>query len=116
MAIGVRESARRLGVRVPEDLSVIGIDDYVLSGVLGLTTVRQDVAAQGREAARLLLRALAEGDTDREQVVLPTELVVRDSTGPVPVGSTGSSPARSCRCSVLRRRCARGPGRRRRRR
>ncbi len=46
-----RESARKGGLRVPEDLSVIGIDDYVLSGVLGLTTVRQDVAAQGREAA-----------------------------------------------------------------
>ncbi|MBD3782175.1 MAG: LacI family DNA-binding transcriptional regulator [Micrococcales bacterium] len=85
MAIGVRESARRLGVRVPEDLSVIGIDDYVLSGVLGLTTVRQDVAAQGREAASLLLRALAGGAPVEDQVVLPTELVVRDSTGPAPV-------------------------------
>ena len=47
MAIGVRESARRLGLRVPEDLSIIGIDDFVLSGVLGLTTVRQDVAGRG---------------------------------------------------------------------
>ena len=62
MAIGVRESARRLGLRVPEDLSVIGIDDYVLSEVLGLTTVRQDVAGQGHAAADLLLRALHDDD------------------------------------------------------
>jgi DNA-binding LacI/PurR family transcriptional regulator len=84
MAIGVRESARRLGLRVPEDLSVIGIDDYSLSGVLGLTTVRQDVAGQGTAAARLLLRALTEEDDSPEQIVLPTELVVRESTGPPP--------------------------------
>ncbi|MBM6402480.1 LacI family DNA-binding transcriptional regulator [Phycicoccus sonneratiae] len=84
MAIGVRESARGLGLRVPEDFSVIGIDDYVLSGVLGLTTVRQDVAAQGRAAARLLLAALLEGDEGSDEVVMPTELVVRSSTGPVP--------------------------------
>lgn len=84
MAIGVRESARRLGLRVPEDFSVVGIDDYMLSGVLGLTTVRQDVAAQGRAAARLLLRALLEGDESADEVVMPTELVRRESTGPAP--------------------------------
>jgi len=84
MAIGVRESARRLEVRVPDDLSIIGIDDFVLSGVLGLTTVRQDVAGQGRAAAELLLRALLDDDESNETIVLPTELVVRESTGPAP--------------------------------
>jgi LacI family repressor for deo operon, udp, cdd, tsx, nupC, and nupG len=88
MAIGVRESARRLGVRVPEDLSIIGIDDYVLSGVLGLTTVRQDVAGLGTTAAELLLRALLEGEECRDEVLMPTELVVRSSTGPAPVPAT----------------------------
>ena len=57
---------------------------HTLSGVLGLTTVRQDVAGQGTAAARLLLRALTEGDDSAEQIVLPTELVVRESTGPPP--------------------------------
>ncbi|WP_245861829.1 LacI family DNA-binding transcriptional regulator [Phycicoccus duodecadis] len=86
MAIGVRESARRLDLEVPRDLSVIGIDDYVLSEVLGLTTVRQDVAEQGREASRLLLRALSDpADTSGpSDLVMPTVLVVRDSTGPAP--------------------------------
>ncbi len=84
MAIGVRESARRLGVAVPADLSIIGIDDFVLSGVLGLTTVRQDVAGQGHAAADLLLRALLDDDESNQTIVLPTELVVRESTGPAP--------------------------------
>jgi DNA-binding LacI/PurR family transcriptional regulator len=78
-------AARAEGLRIPQDLSVIGIDDHALSNVLGLTTVRQDVATQGREAAEILLRSLGvagvpEGsDTD---VVVPTELVVRSSTAP----------------------------------
>lgn len=87
MAIGVRESARRLGLDVPGELSVIGIDDYVLSEVLGLSTVRQDVAAQGRHAAALLLRALEDGHEVDAEVILPTDLVVRESTGPAPVRS-----------------------------
>ena len=87
MAIGVRESARRLGMSVPGDLSIIGIDDFLLSEVLGLTTVRQDVAGQGRAAAELLLRALLHDDEPTGEVVLPTELVVRESTGPAPVTS-----------------------------
>jgi LacI family repressor for deo operon, udp, cdd, tsx, nupC, and nupG len=84
MAIGVRESARRLGLRVPEDVSVIGIDDHALAGVLGLTTVRQDVSGQGRAAAELLLGALAGEEHPHDLVLLPTELVVRESTGPAP--------------------------------
>lgn len=100
MAIGVRESARHLGLEVPRDLSIIGIDDFMLSEVLGLTTVRQDVAGQGRAAAELLLAALLEGHERREELVMPTELVVRESTGPapgqftVPSGSESSSGSR----------------------
>jgi len=84
MAIGVRESARRVGLGVPESLSIIGIDDFVLSGVLGLSTVRQDVAGLGHAAADLLLRALLDDDESNQTLVLPTELVVRESTGPAP--------------------------------
>ncbi len=84
MAIGVRESARRMGIDVPGDLSVIGIDDYLLSAVLGLTTVRQDVAGQGHLAAELLLGALVGGELRPDQVIVPTELIVRESTGPAP--------------------------------
>lgn len=84
MAIGAMQAARAEGLRVPEDLSIIGVDDHVLSSVMGLTTVRQDVTAQGREAAEILLRALGvttEGGSSTE-VVVPTELIVRHSTAP----------------------------------
>ncbi len=81
MAIGVIASARRLGLSVPEDLSVIGIDDYSLSAVLGLTTVRQDVTAQGRLAAEVLLSTLLDNEPiEGRTLFLPTELVVRSTT------------------------------------
>ncbi len=105
MAIGVVAEARRVGLRVPEDLSVIGIDDHTLSAVLDLTTVRQDVVGQGSAAAGLLLSAVLDGAElrlTREpagddphatvgrtgshalDVLLPTELVVRRSTARAP--------------------------------
>lgn len=87
MAIGAMAAARAQGLRIPQDLSVVGIDDHALSNVLGLTTVRQDVAAQGRQAAEILLRALgvdAPGGATSDVVVVDTELVVRQSTAPPP--------------------------------
>lgn len=84
MAIGAMSAARAQGLRIPQDLSVIGVDDHALSNVLGLTTVRQDVAAQGRQAAQILLLTLGVDTTDggATEVVVPTELVVRESTAP----------------------------------
>ena len=83
IAIGVMTTARKLGLRVPEDLSIIGIDDFTLSAVLGVTTVRQDVTAQGRRAAEELLTALVDGTPMGERTVfLPTELIVRSTTAP----------------------------------
>lgn len=86
MAFGALMAASRCGVKVPEELSVIGLDDHHLSSVMGLTTVRQDVDAQGDAAAKLLLGALLEGlplSPTLDQVI-PTELVVRASTAPPP--------------------------------
>src|SRR4051812_41091266 len=58
LGIGVLAAARFRGLRVPQDLSVTGIDDQDMAAVHGLTTVAQPVAEQGRLAARLLLREL----------------------------------------------------------
>lgn len=86
MAFGVLYAAREAGVRVPEDLSVVGVDDHEMAHYVGLTTVRQPVLQQGRVAARQILQLL-EGD-DREvghvaeHVELPTELVLRSTTAP----------------------------------
>jgi DNA-binding LacI/PurR family transcriptional regulator len=83
MAFGVMSAARRHGLRVPEDVSVIGIDDHVHAEIFDLTTVRQDVEAQGRRAGQIMLDALRgrAGDVVVDDV-LDVELVVRGSTGP----------------------------------
>jgi DNA-binding LacI/PurR family transcriptional regulator len=80
MAIGVLRAARERGLRVPEDLSVIGIDDHEMADFFDLTTVAQPVHEQGRVAAQLVLGALGGEDWNPDQVVLPTELVVRRTT------------------------------------
>ncbi|WP_189045804.1 LacI family DNA-binding transcriptional regulator [Micromonospora sonchi] len=84
MAMGALTALRDAGLRVPQDVSVIGIDDHALSGVLGLSTIAQPAAEQGRLAAKMLLDPLAGrgGGTDMGTVILPTRLVVRESTAP----------------------------------
>lgn len=82
MAIGVMLAARRLGVRVPHDLSVIGVDDHELAAPLALTTIAQDVGAQGERASALLLQAIADPDRPVTEELFATELVVRGSTAP----------------------------------
>ena len=84
MALGVLAAAGRHGLRVPEDLSIVGVDDHPLAAVFGLTTVHQDVKAQAAQASALLLGQLDRGASRQqvEGVVLPTALVVRESTAP----------------------------------
>lgn len=81
MAMGVILAARDRGLRVPDDLSVIGIDGHDLGELVGLTTVSQDASGQGAQAAALLLELIAGGETEM-QVIHPTRLVVRESTAP----------------------------------
>ncbi|MFV0463252.1 MAG: LacI family DNA-binding transcriptional regulator [Nostocoides sp.] len=81
LALGFMAKAVELGLRVPGDLSVIGIDDYQNSRVFGLSTVRQDVVRQGIEAAHLLLSAMLEGAAQTDaQIVIATELIPRRTT------------------------------------
>jgi DNA-binding LacI/PurR family transcriptional regulator len=85
MAFGALRALRKAGLRVPEDVSVVGFDDHDLAEALDLTTVAQPIPDQGRLAAQLLLARLA-GDPQRPAApVLPTRLVIRGSTAPVPV-------------------------------
>ena len=85
MAFGVYEAVRRRGMRVPDDVSVIGFDDLPEARWASppLTTVRQPLAEMGLLAARTVLR-LAQGDEiESPRIELATELVVRDSTLPL---------------------------------
>ena len=83
-------AADDLGLRVPEDLSVVGFDDASFAGTYrpALTTVRQRVGDKGRAAVDVLLASLAGEPVETLRRLLPTELVVRESTGPAPVPTT----------------------------
>jgi LacI family repressor for deo operon, udp, cdd, tsx, nupC, and nupG len=82
VALGAIRTIRRAGLGVPDDISVIGIDDHPLATLTDLTTVRQHAREQGVLAADLLIRLLR-GDQDVERsITLPTELVIRGSTAP----------------------------------
>lgn len=79
MALGAMRTIRRAGLRVPEDISVIGVDDHPLAELTDLTTVRQPVKDQGIHAAHLVL-ALLRGDQAEPAQRLPTRVVVRATT------------------------------------
>ncbi len=81
-AIGVLEAARELGLRVPEDLSVIGYDDIEIAELIGLTTIRQPLGASGQRGMQLLLDRLVGGAVEPVREVLPVELVARGTTAP----------------------------------
>lgn len=82
VAIGAMIAARRLGIAVPGDLSVVGIDDHEYAEMFALTTLRQVPREQGRLAVELLQDAIENADQPPQQRVLQARLVVRSSTGP----------------------------------
>ena len=86
VAVGAIRTVRRAGLRVPEDISVIGIDDHPLASLIDLTTVRQPVTEQGRRAGELLLALLRGDESVDRAITLPTHLVVRRTTAPPPSG------------------------------
>ncbi|RZS91361.1 LacI family transcriptional regulator [Motilibacter rhizosphaerae] len=87
MARGVYQAAARLGLRIPDDLSVVGFDDLPEASWLvpGLTTVRQPVHEMAATALRLLLRLQGGSGGESTRIELATSLVVRGSTA-APVG------------------------------
>lgn len=94
LALGVWRAAAERGLRVPEDVSITGFDDIPVARwtrtPLGLTTVRQPLREKGLTAARLALAGWSAGDPPR--VTLPTELMVRGSTGSAPDRPTTNAP------------------------
>jgi len=82
MAIGTILAARDLGLRVPDDVSVVGIDDHELSEFFGLTTVAQFPQLQGRMAVEILMEQLHPSRRTHGTLntSLPYELIVRSTT------------------------------------
>jgi LacI family transcriptional regulator len=83
MAIGAIDAARAAGLRVPEDVAVVGFDDIPVAAYVhpALTTVRRQIYESGVLAVRLLLDRIADPARAPEHVALPTHLVVRRSCG-----------------------------------
>jgi LacI family transcriptional regulator len=85
MAIGILRALIEEGLRVPDDVSLIGFDDIEFGQytIPPLTTVRQDRVAMGRGAVQQLI-AMIEDKEKTSPLIIPTQLIVRKSTGPVP--------------------------------
>ncbi|MEY9841153.1 LacI family DNA-binding transcriptional regulator [Streptacidiphilus sp. EB103A] len=84
LALGVLQAAYAAGLRVPQDLAIVGYDDisFAAAAAVPLTSVRQPAAAMGALAARLILEEAGSGPGEHthRQVVVPPELVVRESS------------------------------------
>lgn len=79
-AIGAMIAARRLGIAVPTELSIVGVDDHEHADMFALTTIRQTPREQGHEAVRLLQRRIEDPSSPLERTVTASTLVVRSST------------------------------------
>lgn len=88
LAFGALLAAKNLGVRVPEDVSVVGFNDFDYAKYMSppLTTIRVDLTQIGHNAGTYLLEALA-GKQPAGLIETATELVVRGSSGPAPAGA-----------------------------
>jgi len=85
-ALGVISAAHGAGLRVPDDLSVVGYDDIEMAEYLGLTTIRQQLFESGRLGAELLIREIGSRSPVPPSIVLPPKVVVRGTTAPAKGG------------------------------
>ncbi len=81
MAFGVMNAVRDMGLKIPNDISIIGFDDIFQSSqtMPGLTTVQQPLEQMGRKATKMLVEMMSEGEITSGKIELPTHLVIRDS-------------------------------------
>jgi DNA-binding LacI/PurR family transcriptional regulator len=106
-AMGAMLAFREVGLRVPQDVSVVGFDDIPLAPFAdpGLTTIRQPLQRMGQIAAKTVIDQI-EGNADYlPEIVVEPELVIRGSTGPVssPVKDQGGRDSSDQRPATVRR-------------
>lgn len=88
LALGAIRAVRRAGLRVPDDVSVVGYDDSAFMSCTEppLTTVRQPIEQMGRAAIELLVGLIGGASVAQDELLFEPDLVVRGSTGPAPAG------------------------------
>ncbi len=86
-AFGVRNVLQRHGLRIPQDMSLVGYNDTHLGRAMydGLTTIRQPAEKMGMQIAELVMARLEDGDQPARNVIVKPALIERQSTGPPPV-------------------------------
>ena len=80
MAIGAMQAVRRHGLKVPDDISIVGFDGHEMAEFSDLTTIEQPVQLMGEMAARSIMERLKRPDAVLPSLTLPTILIVRNST------------------------------------
>jgi DNA-binding LacI/PurR family transcriptional regulator len=83
MAFGALKAIRNKGMRVPEDISVIGFDDHDIAQYIGLTTVSQAPQFEGQVAAAAAIAEVADPTLEPKHIVVPLSLVVRETTAAI---------------------------------
>ena len=83
MAFGAMKAIRNKGMRVPEDISVIGFDDHQIAQYVGLTTVSQPPQFEGQVAAASAIAEVANPLIEKKNIVVPLNLVVRETTAAI---------------------------------
>jgi DNA-binding LacI/PurR family transcriptional regulator len=87
VAMGALRTLRRAHISVPEEMSIIGVDDNPMAELNDLTTINQSVETQGNIAGQMVLDLLHGRMTPDRQITVPTHIVVRGSTAPPPTAS-----------------------------
>ena len=83
MAFGALKAIRKKGLRVPEDISVIGFDDHLIAQYVGLTTVAQPPQFEGQVAAAAAISEINHPIAEHKNIVVPLSLVVRETTAKI---------------------------------
>jgi LacI family transcriptional regulator len=93
MAMGVFQVAQKMGIRIPEDLSVIGFDNIMESKYMGLTTVDQFISEMGFVATQMLIKLINGEPLDMQTYRMQTELMIRTSCQAL-IKKTNNQPGR----------------------
>lgn len=80
MALGAMQACRRHGIKVPDDISIVGFDGHEMAEISDLTTMEQPVQLMGELAAHAIMEKIKKPNSDFPSTTLPTTLIVRNST------------------------------------